>query len=196
MEKTISRVLFNQHGLTITSSMKLPDVQLNRAYNSISITGLPCIYIRKVGQAQELSPYYVITVDNIYDTVVWLNTVLDWFYSDKYNDLFIYDDNNIPILNLDFKDMYVDTYRRSNTDQIMRAYPAIVTTKSFGMTEKGINLMINRTENATLVPLASVKKIYSQLVNYSFQNEISALINMVSYAKMTNSLQIKSDQNS
>lgn len=189
MEKSVSRVLYHAKELQLVSYMRMPSVTYNEVYSSIRLEGLPIIIMKKISKTKDPSNQYIITHENIYDIVEWVNTMVSWFYKDRYQELFLDDGMGGVILNTNMSAIHVDTYRRLESDPVLRGFPTVVKINSASAPEKGVNIIINRVENAVQINLAQLKKLLSTLVKYSFQEEISLFINTIMYYKLNNAIE-------
>ena len=159
--------------------------------SSYTINYNPVINIRYVNKNSATESFdgtmFKITPKNLYRTVKFFNDIITWFYDKDKIDLFLRDDNDIPIFNADYKDLRASTGRRQFENCIMTAIPSIV---EFENTKyEGITLYINRlVQNIPLV-LYEVEIIFDILKNFSFQTEVSANLLSFVYAKSTNAIE-------
>lgn len=188
MEKSISRVLYQAGDLQLISYMKMPLVTFNEVYSTVKLQGTPIIIMKKIAKTKDPSNQYIITIENIYDVVEWVNTMVSWFYKKEYSQMFLVDEVGMIILNTEMSSYHTDTYRRLDSDPGLRGYPTVVKINSASMPEKGVNIIINRIENAVQINLSQLKKLLSTLVNYSFQGEMTLFLNTLMYYKLNNAV--------
>lgn len=175
-EVRCSRILFSYQDLILSSYVKIPIVE---SYGTgITIRGGNVRLYLKIGKGKE-TPYYTISIENIYDIVNWLNEGLQWFYLEKYQDMYYRGENNEWVFNMTYKDLHLDTGQDLPTDPIMRIYPNTVRRNNYADPEPGIVLIINRIEYSYAIPLPIARKLLSVITSFSFQEEAIFMTNCI-----------------
>lgn len=159
--------------------------------SSCTVNYNPILNLRYINpNSMEIGDYqktqYKITPRNLYRTVKFFNTVVGWFYDVEKIDLFLRNEDNIPIFNADYNKLSTST-RRSNFEScVLKAIPTIVEYENKRF--EGINLYINVIQQSIPMILDEVETIFNILKTFSFPNEMCANLMAYQYALETNNI--------
>lgn len=108
MIERVTKKIFGNSRMELEFFMYLPNgVYTNPEKSSISINCNPVLYLRckKNKYVTEEWDYmkssFKINPRNLYTVIKFFNTIMGWFYDDKYSDLFLVDENGKLIFNAD-----------------------------------------------------------------------------------------------
>jgi hypothetical protein len=102
-----------------------------------------------------------------------------WFYDDKYQDLFLLNDDNNLIFNADYKSLHVSTKRSDYDNQIMQAIPTVIQLgdKSY----EGVHLYVNKSIYCISLTFEEVSMIFSILKDFQFSTEVTKVLAAYQY---------------
>lgn len=185
MIERVTKKIFGNSRMELEFFMYLPNgVYTNPEKSSISINCNPVLYLRckKNKYVTEEWDYmkssFKINPRNLYTVIKFFNTIMGWFYDDKYSDLFLVDENGKLIFNADYNKLSVSTPRGDYDQFIMQAIPTVVTLGD--KLYEGIHLYINRSLYCIPLTYQEVSIIFGILKDFSFTNEINNVL--LSYA--------------
>lgn len=128
---------------------------------------------------------FKITPRNLFKVVKLFNTMMEWMYSDKYNDLFMVDENNELIFNADYSKLYTNIPPGNYDQCYIKAFPAVINLD--GRKVEGVNVLINDTNNVISMTHEEVSILFNYLKNCSFSNEVMCALAVYEYIKSNDS---------
>ena len=117
---------------------------------------------------------YRITPRNLYNVIVFLNTVVNWFFGDEYKDLYLENENGDLIFNADYNKLSASTRKGDYDQQIMQAIPTIV--RYGDKLCEGIHLYVNKSEYCIPLVYHEVATIFGLLKDFNFTAEVTNTI--------------------
>jgi hypothetical protein len=114
----------------------------------------------------------------------FFRTILTWFESDLYKDLFILDEREGKLMvNMDFRDLKASVGSNSRYEtQMMLALPAVITQDS--VQNEGCALAINRTNYTCALTDSEIESILGILENFSFQQEAQLMLDLACHKEL------------
>lgn len=128
---------------------------------------------------------YKITPRNLFKVIKLFNTMMEWMYSDKYNDLFMIDENNDLIFNSDYSKLYATIPAGDYDSCYIKTYPAVI--ELGGKKVEGVNVLINETAHIISMTHEEVSTVFNILKNFSFTQEVICALQVFSYITSTDS---------
>ena len=123
---------------------------------------------------------YKITPRNLYDVIKFFNVTINWFYDDKYNDLFVRDEEGKLIFNADYNKLSVSTPRGMYDTCVMQAVPTVI---RFGdQAYEGIHLYINTSTYCIPLTFQELGVVFEILRHFSFYEEMTFLLTTYQWA--------------
>ena len=179
--------IFSNSRMELDFFMYLPSGEL-RSKGSIMDIKINPILMLRYKQKDYLSEEYdynksvfKITPRNLYGVIKFLNTTMEWLYTDKYSDLFLMDENNNIIFNADYNKLYAATHKGDYDQCIMKAVPSVV--KLGEKSYEGIHLFINTSNYCIPLTHQEVAILYGILKDFRFSEEIASVLEAYRYIK-------------
>lgn len=177
----VKRMLYINSRMELEFFMYLPSgIRSGAAKNTLSVNVNPLIYLRYKPPKNVTQEYdytkaaYKITPKNLYSVIKFFNTVMRWFYEEKYNDLFLVNEDDKLVFNADYKNLTVKTPRGDYDTGIMQAIPTIV---YIGDKEyEGIKLYVNQSIYCISLTTQEVEIIFNLLKDFKFSDEINTTL--------------------
>ena len=184
-----TRKIFSNSRMELDFFMYLPTGVMN-GFSTVSINCNPILYLRYKQNKYVHEQYdyskaaYKITPRNLYHVIEFFNTIMKWFYDDKYSDLFLLNDENDIIFNADYNKLSVSTPRGDYDQCIMQAIPTVV--RLGDKLYEGIHLYINSSIYCIPLTYQEVSIIFGILRNFSFTQEMMNVLLSTRYIVETN----------
>lgn len=184
--KKITSKLFSNSRMELDFFMYLPNgIWGSKDRTTININLNPVIYLRYKSNKRVSEEYefgkaaFKITPRNLYQVIKFFNTIVTWFYDDKYQDLFLLNDDNNLIFNADYKSLHVSTKRSDYDNQIMQAIPTVIQLgdKSY----EGVHLYVNKSIYCISLTFEEVSMIFSILKDFQFSTEVTKVLAAYQY---------------
>ena len=188
----LTRTLFSSKNFRIKSFMTLPEVYL--ANRVVTISTFPVVFMEYVIPITSENRYaekpkdtrFKINTRNHYRVTKFFRQILNWFEYDQFRDLFIVDEHDGRlIVNMDFRNLTAKVEGNRLDGQAMLAVPAVITTDS--VQSEGCALMINRTNYTITLTDQDIESVYGILKSFSFQQEVSMLLQLTSMKELRTS---------
>ena len=187
----LNHTLFKNNRIHVSSFMGLPKgMWSNSNKTGIYLDIYPMIFIRCQQNSMISEEYdfkkaqYKVDVKNQYSIIKFFNKIVDWFYGDQYDSLFVVDENQRIVVNADFKSLHLNTKRIDLSNQVLKAVPAIV--ELGGVTYEGIQLYINEFKYCVPLTYQEVNQIFNIIKTFSFYEEASSLLQAYQILKSEN----------
>ena len=127
---------------------------------------------------------YPIKQSNLYDVIIFFNTIIGWFEDETMSDLYLMTDDNQMVFNSKYENLFVLTRKGYFQDYQMRAVPAIIEVAQDKYVE-GIYLYINKKANMVRMTKDDVVDIFNILRTFNFVAETSLSLDLVRYSVLT-----------
>lgn len=179
--KKITDKIFQNSRMDLDFFMYLPSgIWGSRDRSTINLNLNPVLYLRyrqnkKVSEEYDYSKAcYKITPRNLYQVVKFFNTIVKWFFDDKYHDLFLTNEEGNLIFNADYNKLHVSTPRGDYSSQVMQAIPTVV--QIGDKTYEGIHLYINKMTYCIPLTYEEIDIIFGILKEFSFTTETTKVL--------------------
>ena len=159
--------------------------------SSIYLNYNPVLLLKYVPPKYAATPYdyskatYKITPRNLYKVIKVFNTMVEWMYSEKYNDLYMLDENNNLIFNSDYAKLNTMVPVSDFDSCYLKAYPTVIDVG--GKKMEGVNILINETTHVISMTHEEVALLFNTLKNFSFTQEVSCALQVYTYIVNSNS---------
>jgi len=182
----ITRKIWSNSRMDLDFFMHLPNGMLNgKGKSNLLINVNPVLYIRYKPPKNIAEEYdyakasYKITPKNLFHVISFFNDIMKWFYDDKFNDLFLLNDDNHLIFNADYKRLSKTTHKGDYDQSVMQAIPTIV---HIGDKEyEGIHLYVNKSNYCISLTFQEIGILFGILKDFSFTNEITMSLLCMNY---------------
>lgn len=182
----VKRILYSNSRIDLEFFMYVPSgIRSGTGKNTLTINVNPSIFLRykppkNVSQEYDyMKASYKITPKNLYIIIKFFNQIIRWFHEEKYNDLFLINDDGRLIFNADYKSLTTKTPRGDYVTEIMQAIPTIV---YIGEKEyEGIKLYVNQSIYCISLTIQEVEIIFNILKDFRFSDEITTTLLCANY---------------
>lgn len=179
--KKVTDKIFQNSRMELDFFMYLPNATWgSRDRSTINLNLNPVLYLRcrqnkKVSEEYDYSKAcYKITPKNLYQVVKFFNTIVKWFFDDKYQDLFLTNEEGNLIFNADYNKLHVSTPRGDYSSQVMQAIPTVI--QIGDKTYEGIHLYINKMTYCIPLTYEEIDILFGILKDFSFTTETTKVL--------------------
>lgn len=127
---------------------------------------------------------YPIKQSNLYDVIIFFNTIVGWFEDDSMSDLYLMTDDNQMVFNSKYENLFALSRKSYFQDCQMRAVPAIIEVAQNKYVE-GIYLYINKKTNMVRLTKDEVIDIFNILRTFNFVSETLLSLDLIRYSVLT-----------
>ena len=167
----LTKTLYTNSRLDLEFFMYLPTIFITSGKTGI-LSSNPVLYLRYRQNRKLTEEYdyakaaYKITPRNLYHVIKFFNTILNWFYDEKYADLFLMNEEGRLVFNADYNKLCERTPMWDYDSCIMTAVPTIV---EYGdKLYEGVHLYINRQVNCIALTYKELGELFGILRDFSF----------------------------
>jgi hypothetical protein len=184
--KKITDKIFSNSRMELIFFMYLPTGSWStKDKSTMAINMNPVLYLRyksnqHISEEYEYSKaVFKINPRNLYHVIKFFNTIVTWFYDDKYNDLFLIKEDNQIIFNADYKSLHVTTHRGDYDTQVMQAIPTVV--EIANKMYEGVHLYINKSNYCIPLTFEEISILFGILRDFRFPTEITKVLAAYNY---------------
>lgn len=180
-EISLESSLLSGYRYNLNFKMSLPEVIRSKNKFSISPSGVLFLSYTP-DKSEEISvnykdTYYLITVRNLYRTVVFFNQIVDWFYDRDLQDLFLRGEQNELIFNSDYNHLNAKVnYRTKSNNYELSAVPDVIRDTFTNNDYEGARIIINSPLYSIPMKRTEIEAILGALTNFSFESKISEML--------------------
>lgn len=187
------RTLYSDKQLTLQLFVPPPETIEYSSKYTVNFTST--LFLQMVGgkdlTLEELkSRRFAIKPSNLYDVVVFFNTILSWF--EEIDDLYLEGPEGNLVFNTKYDKLSVLTQKGYFDDCRLKAVPAIVEVAQ-GQYVEGCYLYINRVKNVVILQKHTIQGIFNVLRTFSFTSETMLTFELLKHSINTGAV-ISSDE--
>lgn len=187
--KKITDKLYMNSRMDMEFFMYLPSgTWATKDRTTVSLNSNPVIYLRYRPPRLYASEFdyrkaaYKITPRNIYYVTKFFNTIVSWFYEDKYRDLFLINEEGNLIFNADYNKLHVTMPKPDGLNQVMQAIPTVV--EIGDKLYEGIHLYVNKSAYCISLTFEEITTIFGILRDFRFSEEVAKALAIYQYIVM------------
>ena len=160
--------------------------------NAVLFLALP--YNKDIAKEMKKYRRFKIKPSNLKSLLRTFSTVLDWYYSDKYDDIFVENDHGVLVFNSDYKDLHAITERSYFEDNVIKIIPTRVEV-AYQKYVEGVKLFVNRMENYVDLTIQEFEILYDLLDQFDFTTAVllsyEALRHSVNTGKLVGEVELQ-----